>query len=368
MYLKRSFVRRSLSVILVSFFNLALALYGDEPPRVSVGKVKLASSEIARNYVGTVVPIEEVDVTARVVGVLERRCFKEGETVKKGQLLYQLEEVPYKAALDTLKANLLKAKAGLELAESEYKRRSALYEKKVITQTEYETVRCNYLTAKAGIQELEARIVDAENTYSYTKITAAQDGVISRSAFSEGNLVSPQSGPLASIKLMAPIYVRFTLSTKVFQREFGGMSRIRETADVSVRLSDGSVYPEVAKVTLIDNKINSTTDSITLWATFKNVDMALIPGAFVTVRIQPREHKKACCILPSALIMEQDGSYSAYVCTGDNTVEARKLRLGSVTETGLQIVLEGLSENETILVDGMHKVQPGGKCTPVFVR
>ncbi len=351
-------------MVLFAVFGGAVQGAEGRPPVVAVGKVVLVKGETARKHVGTVVPIEEVEVTARVSGTLEKRFFKEGDFVKKGQLLYQLEDVSYKAALDALKAARMKAEASMTLAESEYRRRSALFSNGVLTKTENDTVYCTYLTAKAALLELDAKIRDAENTYSYTKIKAAQDGMISRSRFSEGNLVSPASGSLATIKLMSPIYVRFNLSAKVFQRDFGGMSKIRDTADVSIKLSDGTQYGEHARVTLVDNKVNSSTDSITLWATFQNRDLALLPGAFVTVMVIPSEMKTACAVLPSALIMERDGSYVVYVCGKDNVIEARKVRLGSTTGDGLQIVLDGLKEGETVVTDGMHKVRPGVTCTP----
>ena len=352
-----------LALCLCSTYAMA---QGAPLPVVAVSKVISVEGEIARNYVGTVIPINEVDVIARVSGTLEKCLFKEGAIVKKGTLLYQLEDTTYRAAVDALKANLLKAEAAFKLAEIEYRRSETLLKKGVATQAEHDRVTCTYATAKATIDELKAQLLNAENNLSYTRVSAALEGMISRSSYSEGNFVNPGSGPLASIKQISPIYVRFALSQKVFQQSFGGLGGIKERAEVMLKLTDGTQYSEIANVTLVDNKINPTTDSITMWATFENKDMTLLPGAFVTVQVAPKAKRSACAVVPAALQMQQDGKYSVYVLDSENIVSERAVTIGSVTKDGLQIITDGLNPGETVIVDGQNKIQAGVKCSPVM--
>ena len=185
----------------------------------------------------------------RVTGTLLRAHFSEGAEVKAGALLYELEDTSYKAAVDALKAQKEQLEATLKFAEAEYNRSSTLLKSEAVSVSTHDKAVLEINAAKARLKELTAALVDAENTLSYTKIYAPLSGRIGKSAFTGGNLITPNGGKLNDIEMTAPIYVRFSLSERVFRRDFGGLKNIREKASVRIQLADGSLYPKSASVT-----------------------------------------------------------------------------------------------------------------------
>lgn len=336
---------------------------GKTPPSVVVDTVKTVAEADPKRYVGAIESIQHVDIMPRVTGNLLKINFTEGAVVKKGTLLYELEDTTYKAAVDGLKAQKEALEATLRYAEKDFRRNSTLLKSKAVAVAAHDKSEQEIDSAKANLKQVHASLADAENTLSYTKIYAPISGRIGKSVFTEGNLITPTGGKLTDIEMIAPIYVRFSISERVFRCDFGGMNGIREKALVRIQLADNTIYGETAKVTLIDNKVNSTTNTITLWATFENKDLQLIPGSFVTVLVTAKAEKLQPAVIPSALIMDNDG-YQVYVLDGDNKVEARRVRIGSVSK-GLQIIPEGLKPGERIVSEGSNKVRPGMTVTPV---
>lgn len=218
-------------------------------------------------------------------------------------------------------------------------------------------------SAQANLKQVKASLMDAENTLSYTKIHAPITGRIGKSVFTEGNLITPTGGKLTDIEMIAPIYVRFSISERVFRRDFGGQDGIKRKAVVRIQLADNTIYKETAKVTLINNKVSSSTNTITLWATFENKDHQLIPGSFVSVLVSAKADRKFCAIVPSALIMDNDG-YQVYVLDKDNKATLRKVKTGGISN-GKQIILEGLDGSERIIIEGTNKITPGMTVAPV---
>lgn len=333
------------------------------PPVVYVAPVRLAAEAAPKRYAGAVESIEHVDIMPRITGTLFKVNFREGSLVKKGDLLYVLEDTTYRAAVDGLKAQKEQLEAALKFADSEYQRNHRLVVSRAVAVSAYDKAVLEIDSAKAKIKEIEASLLNAENNLSYTRIYAPIDGRIGINIYPAGNLITPSAGKMTDIVMVAPIYVRFSISERVFRQDFGGLEGIRQRAAVRVRLADNSVYPEVAHITLIDNKISSSSNTITLRATFENKDHQLIPGSFVTVLLSAKADKPFISVMPSALIAESDGYY-VYVVDKDNKAVRRKVRTGP-TAGGYQIILDGLHENERVIVDGTHKVQPGMTVSPV---
>lgn len=333
------------------------------PPRVPVDSVKMVREAAPKRYVGSVESIRHVDIMPRITGDLRKVHFREGEMVRQGELLYELEDTTYKAAVDKLKAQKEALGAARLYAAAEYKRNSTLLESNAVAVAAYDKAQLEIDSARANLKELDAALADAENTLSYTRIHAPISGRIGKSAFTEGNLITPQGGKLTDIEMVAPIYVRFSLSERVFRRDFGGREGIRERAKVRIRLADNTLYPESARVTLVDNKVNATTNTVTVWATFANRDGRLMPGGFVTVLVSAAADRELPAVVPSALLLENDGCY-LYVLDAENRAVRRKVETGGVAE-GLQILRSGLDGSETILIDGTHKIRPGMTVTPV---
>ncbi len=359
------------------------------PPAVVSGSVSKVSESDPKRYVGAVEAIKYVDIMPRITGNLLTIHFKEGEIVEKGALLYELEDTTYIAAQKAAQAQLMQAEAQIKQATAQIKQAEATFayaeknfkrEKSLkdvnarkefdAAQRDFNTASANKAAAEAGMAAAiaskaaaEAALLDANNNLSYTKIYAPITGRIGKSQFTEGNLITPAGGKLTDISMIAPIYVRFSISEKIFRRDFGGTDKIKERAAVRIRLADNTLYPETASVALIDNKVNVSSNTITLWAVFENKDYQLIPGSFVSVMLSEKNQKTWCAISPSAMILDGEG-HIVYVLDKDNRAEARRIRLGGIAD-GKQIVLEGLDGSERIICEGSNKVRPGMIVAPV---
>ncbi len=335
-------------------------------PTVAIGSMVKIDAVAPRRHVGMVESIRHVDIMPRVTGNLNKVAFREGELIQAGELLYELEDTTYRAAVERLKAQKEMLEATLRYALTEYNRSSTLLEHKAVAVSTHDKAVLDIASAKANLKELDAALLDAENTLSYTRIHAPISGRIGKSNFTPGNLITAQGGKLTDIAMIAPIYVRFSLSERIFRSDFNGSEGIRERAVVRIQLADNTIYPESAHITLIDNKIDGSTNTITCWATFANQDYRLIPGSFVTVLLSPVENASPWGILPSALVAENDG-YVVYVLNAGNQVEKRAVTPGRMAGEYRQI-LTGLDGSERVVVDGTHKLTVGMTVIPATLN
>ena len=351
---------KAISVVAVVSLVTAVSARQTEAPLVEVEKAVMAENEVPRKYSGSIIAVESTDIVPRVTGILLKTHFKEGDTVKKGALLYELEDTAYAARVDGLKAQKKALEAALIYADKEFRRSDTLLKSQASSVAAHDRALFEIDAAKAKIKEVEASLVDAETTLSYTKIYAPIDGVIGKSLFSNGNLITPQTGKMTNITMYAPIYVRFSISEVVLRRDFGGLKGIRENTLVRLQLADRTIAKETAAVSWVDNQIHASTNTITLWAVFQNKDRELIPGGFATVLLVNKNSRKKPAVRPSALLTGKDG-YSVYVIGKDGSVMERRVKIGRTTQDGLQIITAGLTGDELIVVDGTHKIKPGDK-------
>ena len=358
-------------ILILAAFSLLVPAYAQGrgggqsvKQKVKVGKVFETQNIETRRVVGFVTTVSRVEITTRISADLEKVGFKDGDHVEKGQMLYQFDDVRYAAAVKNAEAKLAEVKARLIYAEKNYDRTNELYKKDAASKDAMETTLSTLAACRAELLAAEANLVTAQDDLKHTRIYAPISGRIGKSAFTEGNLITPQGGKLTDIEMISPIHVRFSLSERVFRRDFGGMEGIRKQAVIRLELADGTLYEENARVSLVDNKINATTNTITVWAAFQNLDQQLIPGGFVTVLASAKAEKEFLAVLPSALIAEEDG-YCVYALDSDNRVVRKPVKTGGTAPGGLQIILEGLENSERIIVDGTHKATPGERVTPV---
>lgn len=338
---------------------------GMPAPTVVVEKAVPAASKAFRRYVGMVEAINSVQIMPRINGELRKIHFTEGALVEAGQLLYEVEDTTYKAAVQGLEAQLEAQRATLAYATSEHARKSQLLKSNAVSASTHDLAVMEINVARANIKRLEAALIDAKNTFSYTRITSPISGRIGKSMVSVGNLLAPQMGALTDVQQLAPIYVKFSISEKALRRDFGGIENIKKNAKVRVVLADGKVLTETAQVTLVDNKINQKSNTVTMWATFPNKNLELLPGSFVTVQLFAANAPDGqTTVLPSALIME-NGKYFVWVLnTQDNIPVRKEVRIGE-TVAGRLIILDGVRNGETVVVDGTHKIRPNVPVVPV---
>ncbi|MBE6369723.1 MAG: efflux RND transporter periplasmic adaptor subunit [Lentisphaerae bacterium] len=335
-------------------------------PTVVVEKATPVEKLPARRYVGMVEAVNTVDIMPRITGTLLKINFTEGAAVKAGDLLYELEDTTFAAGVQALEAQIEAQQASLNFATSEYNRKYKLLQSNVVSTATHEQALMEIKIAQANLKRLHASLTDARNTLSYTKIHTPISGMIGKSRFTVGNLITPQSGAMVNIQQLAPIYVKFSISEKVLRREFGNIDRLKEQAKVQVMLADGSIAAETASITLTDNKINAKSNTVTMWATFQNRNCELLPGSFVTVLLESSNSSQTHPgVLPSALIMENDQCYIWVLpADGKNIPVRRKVKPGD-TVNGRQIILEGVKNGEMVVVDGTHKIRNATPVTPV---
>jgi len=347
-------------LLVIAVLSFTVSAQHAEVPLVEVEKAVMAENEVPRKYSGSIVAVESTDIVPRVTGTLLKTHFKEGDSVKKGALLYELENTTYVARVDGLKAQKKALEAALVFADKEFRRSDTMLKSKASSVADHDRALFEIDAAKAKIKEIEASLIDAETTLSYTKIYAPIDGVIGKSLYSNGNLITPQTGKMTNITMYAPIYVRFSISEVVLRRDFGGLKGIRENTLVRLQLADKTLAKETASVAWVDNQIHASTNTITLWAVFQNKNQELIPGGFATVLLINKNSQKKPAVRPSALLTGKDG-YSVYVIGKDGRVMERRVKIGRTTPDGFQIITSGLTGDELIVVDGTHKIKPGDK-------
>ena len=253
------------SLILAGMVCAAAAVYGQgagKAPVVSVSKVQTVNSIEKRNYTGTVLSPSVVQIVPRVSGEVIKVGFQDGDVVKKGQVLFQLDPVRYEAAVKGVEAKIAECRAKLQYAQANYDRGSALYEKKAESKDTMENRKSALEASRAALMAAEAELVLAKDDLKNTTIIAPIDGVAGVSSTSVGNYLTPGSGVLVTIVKVQPIRVRFSISTNDYLSGFGSLKKMQEVADVKVRLSDGSDYPVAGKVAFLNNEANSRTDAI----------------------------------------------------------------------------------------------------------
>jgi membrane fusion protein (multidrug efflux system) len=311
-------------------------------------------------FVGRIKATDKVELRARVEGFLEKVLFKEGQDVKTGDLLYQIEKAQFEAAVDQAKGNLSVAEAEQTNAKLQYDRNLELSKRQFSPQSQVDQDRAALDSARGKILQLQAALKQAQLNLSYTDIRAPIDGRIGRTAFTVGNLVNPASGVLATIVSQDPIYVLFPVSVRDLEtirearrKEGGGLAKI----DIRLRLSNGQDYPHPGTWNFTDPQVEQQTDSLIIRATMPNPERALVDGQFVTAVIHERKEEPRLVIPQAALQVDQSGYY-ALVVTDQHKVEQRRVQTGPNLGTDV-VVTSGVREGDKVIVDGIQKVRPG---------
>lgn len=335
------------------------------PPKpVTVNVTPVVSGTIADSLtlVGRVKATDSVNLIARVNGYLVKQNFREGEFVKKGTLLYEIEPYKYEADLKTAESKHQRALAEKTNADSDYKRQESLYKGDAVSERVRDEALARKMEAYANVMSGEAEIANAQLQLSYTKIYAPFDGRVGLRKFSVGNVVAPESGPLLSIMKTSPINVQFSISELAILKiiEISGKGNVEEM-DVKVRLflQNGMEYSHEGQVVKWDNQVNPMTGMLKMEAEFDNSHDILIDGMYVKVRVEPEKIRKSL-IVPRQAVMDDQGARYVYVVDKDNVVERRGITVGTYDEIFI-IVKEGLKEGENIVVEGMQKVYPTQK-------
>lgn len=349
-------------VVLVSTLVAHGAWAQAKPPAPSVLVTPVKSEQITdtSDFVGRVTPIDKVDIVARVPGYIEQRYFTEGQLVKKGDLLFRIEQDTYKAIVEQQEANLAKAKAVELNAAQQLARGKALLPQQFVPKAQVDQQVAAQASAHADILEAQAALDQAKINLGYTEIRSPIDGRIGIANYTVGNLVGPNTGSLATIVSFDPIYVIFPASARDvldFKRRLlaGGPQNGRVT--VRVRLPDGTLYPEPGQADFLDIQADPSTDTVAVRAVFPNKQALLVPGGVVSVQIARGAPRAALLVPQSSLQLDQAGMYVLLVDPA-NKVELRRVRTGAERGSAI-VVTDGLKAGERVIVEGVQKVRPG---------
>lgn len=335
---------------------------GAPPPAVLVQAAELKPIADQAEFIGRASAVDKVELRARVKGFLGPRKFADGDQVKKDQVVFTIEPETYQAAVDQKKAQLDATRAALANAELQLKRAAELLRTNTGTQVTYDQRLSEQLQAKAQVEDASAQLRDAELQLSYTDIKSPIDGRIGRAAFSPGNLVSPESGVLATVVSENPIRVLFPVT----QRELLDARR-DQAADpngivVRIRLADGSIYKEIGKIDFIDNTVDAKTDGQIVRATFPNPEGMLTDGQTLRVIIEGETVPTSVAVPQAAIAQDQTGAY-LFVVNDKNMVEQKRVRTG-VSRDGMVAITSGLQAGERVIVQGQQRVRPGMTVNP----
>ena len=326
------------------------------PPAVLVQAAELKPLGARAEFIGRVAAVDKVDLRARVKGFLGPRQFTDGDMVKENQVLFKIEPDTYQAAVDQKTAQRDAAKATLVNADVQFTRAAELLRTNTGTKVTYDQRQAEQLQAKAALEETEAALRDAQINLSYTEIRTPIAGRVGRAAASPGNLVSPDSGILATVVTEDPMRVLFSVTQRELleaRKESGGAAGLV----VQLRLADDSIYSEKGKLDFIDVTVDSKTDGQVVRALFPNKNETLTDGMTVRVILEAEKPPTVIAISQAAVALDQSGSY-VFVVNDKNVVEQRRVKTGPVRD-GLMAIDSGLKAGDKVIIQGQQKVRPG---------
>ena len=326
-------------------------------PEVTVDVIK--DVDIIRDYEapGRVVAKYRVDVLARIDGYLQKSYFKEGDYVKAGQTLFLIEPAGYTNAANVASADVANLKAQLDYAEKQLARAKELVEKDYIAKSQYDNILSQRDSLRAQLKSAQARYNDSNRNLSYTNVKSPVDGQVGIIDVTVGNYVSPSSGPLTTINSTDPIYVTFPLEADDYNALAAADGADNKTRKVELLFSDGSKYIYDGVQDFTDNKIDQSTGTVTLRATFKNPNNQLLHGEFVNIKLYANKPVKTP-VVPLIAVQENQAGKFVYKVNDQNLPELVYIKVSGQYEDNW-IVKEGLNTGDKIIVDGIQKVVPG---------
>jgi membrane fusion protein, multidrug efflux system len=345
------------------------------PPAVGVVAVARQPVYQASDYVGRVQSVERVNLVARVTAFIDQRLFTEGAEVKKGDMLYRLEQGPFQADIQAKQATVAQFKAQLVNANLTLARVRALLNTPAGQQANVDSALANQLSIQAQLQGAEAQLRQSEINLDYTEIRAPIDGKIGRSTLTVGNVVSPSSGVLATIVSQDPMYVVFPVSVRAvldLRRRYadkGGFA----AAVLKLRLPSGQLYAKTGTLDFVDNTVATTTDTMTLRGAVPNPPVAesadtngptreLVDNEVVNVVLEDATPIEALVVPRAAVLSDQRGNY-VYVVDAENKAQQRRIELGQTTPS-TAVVTNGLAVGEKVVLEGIQRVRPGAPVVP----
>jgi RND family efflux transporter MFP subunit len=376
MHKRKGFVStKVLLFTLLAVFTLAMIGCGRTqaaapPPAPEVGVAPVIQKDVPvySEWVATLDGYVNAQIRPQVSGYIVRQDYKEGSLVRKGQVLFEIDPRPFKAALDRAKGDLAQAQAQLGKSTLDVERDTPLAEAKAIAKSQLDNEIQAKLGAQAVIESDQAAVEQAELNLEWTKVTSLVDGIAGIAQIQIGNLVG-QNSILTSVSQLEPIKAYFPISEREYvlvQKSSNAISSKHAIGffgnSLELILTDGSVYPQKGRILLADRQVDPNTGTIRIVAAFPNPGNILRPGQYGRVRVET-SMKKGALLLPQSAVAQLQGSYQVGVVGGDHKVSMRTVKPGETVGT-MWVIDEGLKPGEQVVVEGLQKLKEGTLVAP----
>jgi membrane fusion protein (multidrug efflux system) len=364
-----------LSGILILFFLTACKKETPPAPKpleISILTVLNQDVNVESEYTGQTYGQSDIQINPRVDGIITSLNFKEGAFVTKGQLLYSIDPLPYNAKVAEAEGTLAESQARLAKTKSDLDMIAPLAKINAVSQRELISAKSAYNASQAQIKASQASLENSRIELGYCQILAPISGLIGISKVRVGDYVRPGAASvLNTISDLGDVRVRFTMSEQEFLRLFRefnkpGSALKGSGAIVSLKLSDGSTYPETGKVSFADRQIDPSTGAITFEASFTNPDKLLRPGQYVKIGLLTDVRKNAI-VIPQRAVIEVQGIYQVYVLGKDNKVNMQIVKPGPSVKDGY-VIEDGLKPGDKIAMGGTSLLKNGSVITPKVIQ
>jgi membrane fusion protein (multidrug efflux system) len=341
------------------------------PPEVSVIDVKARPVTVYNEYVAQTQAPDTIEIRSQVTGLLEKQAFTDGTRVKKGDILYVIDQRPFLAQLAQAKASLAQAEANLVNAQQNLARNSRLIAQKAVSQQDYDTAVAQERSSAALVDAQKALLRNVELNLEFATLRAPREGFMSSSLVKRGSLITAQQTLLTTLYSSDPMWVNFSISEdrllelqKMLKHAPGDRPDL--APPFHIRLADGTDYTLTGKLDFVDATIDPKSGTLQLRISVPNPDRVLRPGLFVRVSVAAHENPNAVRI-PQQAVQELQGLKSVYVVSAENKAEPRQI-IANYRVGNDWVVDKGLAIGDRVVVEGIGKVRPGAVVTPIAAK
>ena len=332
-------------------------------PLVEVATVTQTDVPIYHEWIGVLDGLVNAQIRAQVTGYLQIQNYREGDPIRKGDMLFEIDPRPFQAALDQAKGVLAQAEARRGKTQLDVKRYAPLVKDRAISQEEYDDAVQADLEAEAAVVAAKAQVEQAQLNLGFTRIASPIDGIASIARAQIGDLVGPGSGNLTTVSTIDPIKAYYQVTeqayinfTRLFTTESNRYERLKQL-ETQLILTDGKPYPMMGTNFAVDREIGATTGSLRVEALFPNPNYTLRPGQFAHIRLKFDTRHNAI-LVPQRAVSELQGAYQVAVVDAQNKIHIQPVQVGE--RTGTQWIIEdGLHPGDRIVVEGLQKVREG---------
>lgn len=350
------------SAILIALLTGAGSAIAADLPLVSVSPAVSVQDAFSRSYSAKMISPESVKIVSRVSGEIKKVNFRDGGAVKAGDVLYEIDDTRYKAALEVAEGQLMQAEAAYTYAKSDLERKTKLHKQNSVSEDSYDSAVSSERSTYGAYLTAKANVALAQDDLDNTKIVAPINGRTGVTAYTYGNYITPSSGTLVNLQSADPLRAFFALSLRDLSSGFGTQMNLYKNSKVNLKLADGSKYEQPGSISIIDNAADTATDTLMVYADFPNPSLKLVPGSTVTLELTGLSGQTLAAVTPASVLYDDNGSYVWVV--EDGTAHRRSVELGSIINN-LQSIVSGLKEGENVIVEGSHKVSEGTKVDTV---